>query len=293
MGILSKLFGGGSAPKYDMNAAKDTFQWQQGQARYGVDNGLASLAWNPDTNTQSISYSPQMQGILDSLFAGGDASAKRAEESVFDNFNNRYQPIFERQTNQAMDRLKNQGIPVGSEAYNRTMQSLSQNQNDAALNAMNQAVLTGQAQANQSTQNNLGIFSAFNPLNGYQPGAGTPNIDLYGNAHNSAVNAYNTNNQNAMSNIMGIAGLGLGAAGLFSDARIKENLRAVGQLYNGLTVYAFNFPEEEITRIGLVAQEVEQVIPEAVTETSEGLLMVDYNAATRYAEESAEAQEVE
>ena len=76
--------------------------------------------------------------------------------------------------------------------------------------------------------------------------------------------------------------------GLFSDARIKENLRPVGQLFNGLTVYAFNFPGEAVTRIGLVAQEVQQQIPQAVSQTEEGLLMVDYDLASRYEEEEEE-----
>ena len=75
---------------------------------------------------------------------------------------------------------------------------------------------------------------------------------------------------------------------LSSDARIKENLRPVGQLFNGLTVYAFNFPGEQTTRIGLVAQEVQQLIPEAVTETDEGLLAVDYDLASQYNDENTE-----
>ena len=62
----------------------------------------------------------------------------------------------------------------------------------------------------------------------------------------------------------------------------------MGQLFNGLTVYAFNFPGEAVTRIGLVAQEVQQVVPEAVSQSDEGLLMVDYDLASRY-EETEEA----
>ena len=78
---------------------------------------------------------------------------------------------------------------------------------------------------------------------------------------------------------------------LFSDARIKENLRPVGQLFNGLTVYAFNFPGEAVTRIGLVAQEVQQQIPQAVSQTEEGLLMVDYDLASRYDATETEEEE--
>lgn len=276
MGLITSLFGGGaSTPTYDVNAAKDMFQWQQGQARYGVNNGLSSLTWDPNSNTQQISYTPAMQSIINNMLSG-DASAKRAEESVFSAFQDRYAPIFERQTSQLSDSLKNKGIPIGSEAYARAMETNAQNQNDAILAAANQATLTGQQRANQTLANNASIFSLFNPLNSYQPGAGTPNIDIYGNQYQSQMNAYNAKanaNQNAWGTLFGAA---------FSDARIKENLRAVAVMPNGITVYAFNFPGSP-TQLGVVAQEVQEIMPEAVTQGPEGLLMVDYDMITQFA----------
>lgn len=287
MGFLSSLFGGGSGsvPKYDMNAAKDAFKWQQNQARYGVNNGLAGLSWDPQSNTQNITYGAQMQGLIDTLF-GGTGADQRAEQSVFSSFQNRYQPLFERQSDQLQDRLKNQGIPVGSEAYARAVKDLAQNQNDATLQAANQAAATGrQARANEISQG-LGIFSAFNPLSSYTPGAGTPNIDLYGNQFAADQYTYAQNSANATAKNRGIwdliqAGAGVAAGELLkSDARLKENLTPVGELYNGLTVWAFNFKGEDVTRIGLVAQEVQEVVPLAVREDAEGLLAVDYALAS-------------
>jgi hypothetical protein len=144
--------------------------------------------------------------------------------------------------------------------------------------------------------NNLSVFSAFNPLNGYNAGAGSPNTDIYGNYYQGQVNAYNQSQQNAQANARGYADLALHGGGgtiasLWSDARIKENLRPVGQLFNGLTVYAFNFPDEETTRIGLVAQEVEKLMPEAVSENEEGLLMVNYGLATQSDDGSEESRQ--
>jgi hypothetical protein len=293
MDFVGSLYGGGGSniPQYDTAKAKEMFQWQQNQARYNVSNPYASMTWDPNTNTQQTSYSPQMQGVLDSLF-GGDASTKRAEDSVFSAFSNRYEPIFDRQSNNLQDRLVNQGIPVGSEAYSRAMSDMNNSQNDARLQAMNQATLTGQQQANANNANNLSIFSAFNPLNGYSAGAGTPNTDIYGNAYAGSVNAYNQQNANRTAQNTGIMDMlnsGLSMFGI-SDARIKENLRPVGQLFNGLTVYAFNFPGDETTRIGLVAQEVEELLPQAVAENAEGLLMVNYDLATQYEGEGQEQE---
>lgn len=282
MGFLSKAFGGGgSAPKYDIEKAKETALWQQGQARYNVNNGFAGIKWDPTTNTQQITYTPQMQSVFNNLFGGSNAD-KKAEQAAYNSWADKNEPLFDRQASKLQDQLANQGIPVGSEAYSRAMADLSRDQNDARAQAQNQAYLTGQQARNNEISNNLSIFSAFNPLSGYQPGAGTPTTDIYGNAYQSQLNAYNAE-QNAANNALG----NVMAAGsfLFSDVRIKENLRPVGQLFNGLTIYAFNFPGEDITRIGLVAQEVEKVLPEAVKESEEGLLMVDYGLATQFEED--------
>ena len=67
----------------------------------------------------------------------------------------------------------------------------------------------------------------------------------------------------------------------FSDPRLKENMREIGQTHDGLPLYAFNYrgrPGE--TQIGLNADEVEQVKPEAVG-LAGGYKTVDYDAATR------------
>lgn len=66
-----------------------------------------------------------------------------------------------------------------------------------------------------------------------------------------------------------------------SDARAKENIRPVGALDNGLTVYAYNYKGDDLPQIGLLAQEVAQVRPEAVAQRHDGLLGVNYDAATR------------
>ena len=296
MGFFSDLFGGGgNVPTYDVNQAKEMYNYTLNKGRYNVNNGFAGLTWDPATNTLNTTYGQQMQGVLGNLFGGTNAD-KQAADSVYSAFSDRYEPIFERQTNNLQDRLANQGIPVGSEAYSRAMSDMSQTQNDARQQAMYQAQQAGQQARNNEIQNNLSIFSAFNPLNGYAGSSAQGSTAMYDNLYNSQVNAYNAQQQAAQNMAqgwlnLGSAGLNFGM-GLFSDARIKENLRPVGQLFNGLTVYAFNFPGEAVTRIGLVAQEVQQQIPQAVSQTEEGLLMVDYDLASRYDTETEEEENV-
>ena len=297
MGFLSDLFGGGggSVPTYDINQAKDIYNWTLNKGRYNVNNGLAGLSWDANSNTLNTTYGPQLQSVLGTLFGGTNAD-KQAADSVFSAFSDRYEPIFERQTDNLQDRLVNQGIPVGSEAYSRAMNDLAQTQNDAYQQAAYQSVQAGQQARNNEIQNSLGIFSAFNPLSGYTGSSAQGSTGIYDNYYQGQLNAYNANKANAQAGALGLlSGITAGAnaasgllGSLFSDARIKENLRPVGQLFNGLTVYAFNFPGEAVTRIGLVAQEVQQVVPEAVSQSDEGLLMVDYDLASRY-EETEEA----
>lgn len=90
----------------------------------------------------------------------------------------------------------------------------------------------------------------------------------------------------AAAGLMGSLGqLRQGAAGLtallsfLSDARAKEDIRPVGQLNNGLPVYSYRYKGDPRTQIGLLAQEVAQVKPEAVSEMGGGLLGVNYAAA--------------
>jgi hypothetical protein len=74
--------------------------------------------------------------------------------------------------------------------------------------------------------------------------------------------------------------LGGGGGGMFSDERLKEDIRPVGKLRDGQNVYAYRYKGDPRTQIGLLAQDVERVHPEAVTTHPSGYKMVDYGRAT-------------
>lgn len=81
-----------------------------------------------------------------------------------------------------------------------------------------------------------------------------------------------------------IVGTGMQAAGLlsmlgvFSDRRIKTDIRRIGKTDNGLPIYAFRYFGTGATHIGLMADDVERIVPEAVSEFA-GIKMVDYGLA--------------
>lgn len=125
--------------------------------------------------------------------------------------------------------------------------------------------------------------------------------DVMGATYNSyagQMNAYNQQLANQSAMLQGLMGglFGLGSAGLgaylgragaakggalLSDRRTKENIVKVGKLNNGLNVYSFNYIGQNITQIGLMADEVEKVNPKAVLTMPNGIKAVYYDKAVR------------
>jgi len=101
------------------------------------------------------------------------------------------------------------------------------------------------------------------------------------------LSAYNTQQQAAAANrsgLYGLAGSGMMAYGMAaSDRRLKDNIQKMGQLANGLFVYAFNYIGHfaEIwggqRRFGVMADEVRKIMPWAVSVDEHGYDMVNYN----------------
>ena len=72
------------------------------------------------------------------------------------------------------------------------------------------------------------------------------------------------------------AGRGGGGGGRRSDIALKHNIVLLGRLANGLGYYRFSYAGSHKAYVGVMAQEVESVKPEAVTRGSDGYLRVYY-----------------
>jgi hypothetical protein len=101
------------------------------------------------------------------------------------------------------------------------------------------------------------------------------------NAQMGNINAQQAAQQNFNQGLMGLGGAGIMA---FSDIRMKENINRIGTLPNGLPFYNFEYKPEfkdiagHGVHIGVMAQEVEMVQPEAVITNANGYKMVNYGA---------------
>ena len=154
--------------------------------------------------------------------------------------------------------------------------------------------LAAQQGANQSGMNTVGAgnqtFGAFSPALGNSvgwSGQGFTGLNTAGNLMNMGFQNQMQGAQFGASQSSGagaiagsLLGAGTSAAMMFSDERMKENMVPVGVTPDGQTVYDFNYKGDPTKHTGLIAQEVEQVHPEAVaTDPASGMKMVDYEQA--------------
>ena len=239
-----------------------------------------------------------------------DAAARQQTiDAINSQYASRLDPQFADAQTALETQLANQGIGVGSDAYTKAMESQNRSRNDAYQSAMNAAITGGGAEQSRlfGLQGNareraiqeyerirnapLNEVSALmsgtqinNPTFSAIPQTAVANTDFIGaqNSSNAMLsNQYNQqmNQRNAhIQGLYGLGGAGATAAVKYSDIRIKENITKVGNLDNGLPVYSYRYKAGGPQEIGLMAQDVERVNPNAVREIN-GIKAVNYSEA--------------
>lgn len=179
--------------------------------------------------------------------------------------------------------LANQGYQVGGQLLNTANYGFGQGLTgvESAINAA--PSLAGYpANAYQSS-----YTAGMTPLETYASIIGGP---IGGTGTQTTTQPYYTNTTaNVLGGLGGALGLGqlgaqaagyssLGALFAASDRRVKQDIEPVGRLANGLTVYRFRYVGANDNRLGLMADEVERVHPEAVITLGgeDGLKLVNY-----------------
>lgn len=238
--------------------------------------------------------------INDILGSNVDLSNDAVEDRLFQLGTSRLTPQFERDDQAMRAQLINSGIRPGSDAWNTEMTRLGQNKNDA----LNSLLLSGHQTAVNDilTERNQPLNEIMAMMSGSQIAqpnfASTPQTSVAGtdyagmvrDNYNAANDRYKTQMSQDNAAMGGMFGLGgtLGAAALkygapfmFSDRRLKDNIRVVGKLDNGLPVYLFRYKGFETPQLGLMADDVADLKPEAVFRHPSGFDMVDYSEAVR------------
>jgi hypothetical protein len=223
-------------------------------------------------------------------------------QSYQDAYMKRLAPQLAQSREQLDQQLANQGIKLGSEAYNRAKALQAQKENDILLGATTTGFDVGQKARQQGFQelayqrnepiNTLNAVRAGSQVTGPQfvnsaNQATTAGADYLGAAGlTGQANIANANAENARTNAMMSGLFSLGGAGVakYSDIRTKENIVKIGIAENGLPVYIYEYKQEfkdqplagHGLQVGHMAHEVEAAYPQAVMTLENGYKAVDY-----------------
>lgn len=136
----------GKKASYDVSPYNAYASYLSNYDTSNVDNVLKNL------NKNAVEQSKYLSNMGDYTFNvdGSDDARLRAEEATYNSYVDKLTPQFDRQRENYATMLQNQGIPVGSEAYERAMGDLEDKQNEALQQAAYTAVLNGQNAFSQS-----------------------------------------------------------------------------------------------------------------------------------------------
>lgn len=183
--------------------------------------------------------------------------------------------------------LVNQGLRPGMEAYDNAMRDFNQGKNDAyqqattaAINTMPQTYQLARSEYTQP----LDIVNALrtgsqvqNPtFQGFQGSTAAPANYQQASAQSmqNQLGQYNAGVASNNATTQGLTSLAA-AALMFSDRRLKSNIRRIGTHASGLPLYSYTiFGRRDI---GVMADEARARFPAAVVRHASGYLMVDYN----------------
>jgi len=293
----NQLFTHGTGPERDIwtsrinltPAQQKIFDANQGISQSLLDTGQRGL-----NQVANAFRNPFDTRRLPKLQINPGQTAQRAIEA-------RLNPMFDRQQAALDTQLANQGIARGSEAASNAYDDFGRQKNDAYTQAALRGIDVGQQARQQAIQEQSFLRNEpLNMVNALRTGnqATMPQFQSAGQQHTTQgadiLGATNANFQNqlgaynakaagdaAMMN--GLFSIGAAAAGApagggfssFSDRRLKSNIVKIGE-YHGHNLYEYDiFGKREI---GVMAQEVMQTNPEAVSQHRSGYLMVHYGA---------------
>lgn len=268
-----------------------------------IETASGKQYYDPTTNTIKLQESNFQTGqrqrqerlaeqLSGSLNGSLPSNNEEIQNATFNRGKALLDPGFKQDRRDLMQQLADQGLPIGSEAYTQALDRLDQSQGKQLVDLSQASIATAEAQRQQrfneisSLLGNAQIggvgFSQFQPQ--------ASGLDLFGAEQaNIQMTNNNTNlnkqlkqsNRNAMYQALGsLGGAGIGAAAMASDQNLKENIKHISFSPSGIPICEFEYKNKNFGKgryVGVMAQDVEKIIPEAVITTDEGYKMVDYS----------------
>jgi hypothetical protein len=298
-----------------MNTQTATTQYQLGATNQNTPYGNLTYnqigTWDDGTPRfeATMAFSPEQQGLYESLTNAqgqfGDianaqltnvsntlstpweanAGAARHLTDINRTF---LDPEWQRRGENLDANLVARGLTPGSEAYHRAREGFTDERSRAYdqmyLDAYRTAVDVGLRERNQpltELTSMLGMTQPNTPQFQNTPTPGVTPVDYTGLVQSNFANK-NANYQAMLGGLFSIpAALAGGwARGGFqtSDRRLKTDIDRIGSDPRGFGVYAFRYlwDDADVRRVGVMADEVARVMPEAVAMHPAGFLTVNY-----------------
>lgn len=299
-----------SAP-FDINAPR-ALQVQETDFQRQLREGSEQLALGflPQFSGQLDPFTISAQSIqegLTPLITDLEGQGEQLEQATFERGRALLAPQFEEDRERLEQRLVDQGLPRGGEAFTKELDRLQNVQGEQLTRLSLDAVAAGRQEQSriqglaaglrsQQFQEGTGLsalerqiraqqFGEVGSIGGFAtpftqisaPGVDAAGIINQGFQNQLASKQFQQSAREARASQFGdLASAGLSAAAIgFSDERLKDNIKPLGK-ENGHNIYEFTYKGEEKKFIGVMAQEVEKTMPEAITEI-DGFKAVNYD----------------
>lgn len=281
--------GGGSPPPAPDYTGAAITQGKMSNPNISNPFGSQTVTYGADNSANvNQEFSPELQRLFNrpqgdpnSLPSAPINPGQTSQDAMF----SRLEPNLTR-SREALDvKLANQGIMPGSQAYNTALEQQGQQENDLRLQAASQGIgldqnaraqaLNEQAYYRNAPLQEYSMLKGLMNNTGYDPAPYFQGVQAAGDYNADIYNAKSANRGNITSGLFGLGSSAIQAGGsYFSDRRLKRDIEKIGEV-NGFNLYSFRYLWSDQPEIGVMADEVERVIPEAVREVN-GFKQVDY-----------------
>lgn len=236
---------------------------QTGGLGYGsLTKAFDTSDWQKLSPAYNFQLRQGQQGVMNSDAAGAGALSGSAQKDLIDYNQNAANTSFNNAFNQYQTQQGN--------IFSRLSGIAGLGQNSANNTGQQGTALAGQAAqsaTNIGTANAGGIVGSANAISGGINNA-LPWLSSYGgggSGGNNNPSNWDTENPNNFQDFQS------------SDRRLKTDIHVVGKLTSGLNVYTFRYSEAPaVVHMGVMADEVEKVIPQAVSTDDNGYQRVCY-----------------